>query len=136
MTGQRLGDHFLEEPDVSPQSDGVHWVLKSQLDYWMNDENGSSVISIPAGFVTDFASVPRIFWNIFPPWGRYGNGSILHDWLYTKQEFTRARSDRIFLDAMAALGVNWISRWTIYLALRSGGWIAWNQHREINIKIS
>lgn len=29
------------------------------------------IIEVPAGFETDFASVPRLFWRVVPPWGRY-----------------------------------------------------------------
>ena len=43
---------------------------------------GPWVVEIPNGFITDFASVPRLFWNIFPPIGNYRNAAIVHDYLY------------------------------------------------------
>ncbi|TQE91889.1 MAG: DUF1353 domain-containing protein, partial [Spiribacter salinus] len=29
------------------------------------------VITVPKGYRTDFASVPRFFWRLIPPYGRY-----------------------------------------------------------------
>lgn len=91
---------------------------------------GGETIEVPAKFTTDFASVPRIFWNILPPWGKYGKAAVLHDWLYHKQTYTRARTDKIFLEAMKVLGVPWHRRSTIYWGVRVGGWVAWNQHKK------
>jgi len=39
-------------------------------------------IIIPKGYRTDFASVPRFLWPIFPPHGRMANAAILHDYMY------------------------------------------------------
>jgi len=48
---------FITELDVSPRPDGVNWVLKHPLRYIDPDGN---YITIPAGFVTDFASIPPL----------------------------------------------------------------------------
>ena len=37
---------------------------------------------IPAGFVTDFASVPRLLWPLIPSMGAYWYAALVHDWLY------------------------------------------------------
>jgi len=81
-------------------------------------------IQIPAGFITDGASVPRIFWNILSPFGDYFGAAIVHDYLYTpaNRHFTRRQADRIFLSAMEDAGVPFIRRRTIYRAVRLGGW--------------
>jgi hypothetical protein len=39
-------------------------------------------LTIPAGYVTDFASVPRLLWPLFPPHGRMANASVKHDYRY------------------------------------------------------
>ena len=58
---------------------------------------GILTITAPAGFETDFASVPRLFWRIVPPWGRYSPAAVVHDFLYHTGLVTRAEADRIFL---------------------------------------
>lgn len=91
---------------------------------------GVDKYTVPAGFVTDFASVPRGLWNILPPFGRYSRAAVLHDWMYHTGIVNRARADRIFLEGMAALGVSWAKRWAMYFGVRVGGWVRWNQCRR------
>ena len=38
-------------------------------------------VTVPAGFITDGASVPRLLWWLFPPVGRYFLAAVVHDWL-------------------------------------------------------
>ena len=63
------------------------------------------IIEVPAGFETDFASVPRLFWRVVPPWGRYSPAAVVHDYLYHTGKVSRLAADRVFLELMAALGV-------------------------------
>lgn len=39
------------------------------------------IVVIPEGYLTDGASIPRIFRGIINPWGRHGRASIVHDLL-------------------------------------------------------
>jgi len=41
------------------------------------------ILTVPKGFVTDFASVPRWLWALFPPHGAAMPASVLHDFCYT-----------------------------------------------------
>jgi hypothetical protein len=86
----------------------------------------SGIIYVPPGFETDFASVPRLFWNILPPTGPYGKPAVIHDLLYrTKGLATKAQADRILLEAMTAQGVGWLTRQTIYRAVHYFGGAAY-----------
>jgi len=88
------------------------------------------VIVVPAGFQTDFASVPRIFWAMFPPWGRYSPAAVVHDYLYVVGGCPRIHADRMFLEAMEILGVSWFNRHIMYRAVRLGGGVPWGKNRE------
>ena len=82
-------------------------------------------LTVPAGFLTDGASIPRIFWSIFSPTGSYFEAALIHDYLYSNVSawhIDRAKADEIFLDAMEEIGVGWLTRKTIYRAVRLGGW--------------
>ena len=85
---------------------------------------------MPAGFETDFASVPRLFWRVVPPWGRYSPAAVVHDYLYHTGKVSRLAADRLFLELMAALGVPLWKRQIMYWAVRLGGWLAWNASRK------
>lgn len=86
---------------------------------------GSRCIEVPVGFITDFASVPRIFWNLFSPTGSHMNSALVHDALYDSKILTRKESDLSFLEAMKAAGVGLITRSLVFAAVRAGGWAAW-----------
>ncbi|MDF7806215.1 DUF1353 domain-containing protein [Pontiellaceae bacterium B12219] len=90
------------------------------------------MITVPAGFETDFASVPRLFWRIIPPWGRYSAAAVVHDYLYATASVTRYEADRIFLDLMKRLGVPLWKRRLMYRAVRLGGWASWKRFRSQN----
>lgn len=85
------------------------------------------IITVPTGFRTDGASVPRIFWIIFDPFGPYFPAALVHDFLYSKSSnhyfnVDRATADSIFKEAMFNIGIGWMMRETIYRAVRIGGW--------------
>lgn len=75
---------------------------------YQDEEEGT--ITVPVGFVTDFASI-RALSNIitFPLYAilaGHGNyGSTVHDYLYRNGKLTRKRSDDVFYRALLAEGV-------------------------------
>jgi len=79
------------------------------------------VIVVPYDFVTDFASVPRMFWSVIPPWGQHGKAAVIHDYLYESHDVDRFKADRIFLEAMIVLGVSYAKRTIMYRAVRMFG---------------
>ncbi|MGD9825770.1 DUF1353 domain-containing protein [Desulfobacter sp.] len=81
--------------------------------------DGSEKIIVPAGFETDFASVPRFFWRFCPPAaGNHAEPSVLHDYLCVTSN-DQPHTDKIFLEAMSANGVGWLKRTVMYIAVRA-----------------
>lgn len=81
-----------------------------------NDE-----VTVPAGFITDLASVPRFFWRIIPPWdGQYAEAAIVHDYLWRRKEYTRA--NRFFKIIMQRYGVPAWKRYAMHTAVVVNGW--------------
>lgn len=76
---------------------------------------------VPAGFETDFASIPRIFWNILPPIGSYAQAAVVHDYLYQTRKISRKEADLTFLLLMKSDGVNFLIRTIMYWAVRLFG---------------
>lgn len=76
---------------------------------------------VPAGFVTDFESVPRlpVVYALFK--NRAPKSATLHDWLYSTRVMPRATCDEIFLAAMEREGIPWWMRRAMYLGVRVGG---------------
>lgn len=88
-------------------------------------------IAVPAGFVTDFASVPWGFWNFEPPLGDACKAAVVHDYLYATKgldgRYSRAQADGVFRSALAALGVPLWKRTLLWAAVRLGGAGGWGR---------
>ena len=120
---------FLEPLDVTTE-DGVTWTVNEPMDYEVGSVGSGERIEVPKGFLTDFGSVPQLFWNIVPPIGRATRAYVLHDFLYTVQIYDRLKSDNILLEALKVLGVGWFQRWLIYRGVRMGGASHWKPQIE------
>jgi hypothetical protein len=113
-------------PTVSPFADQTTWLLTRPFRYQIFDTN--LVIEVPAGFVTDFASIPRPLWTLASPHGFYSRASIIHDFLYWDQRCTREQADRIMLIAMQESVVGVAERQAIYAGVRAGGQSSWDDN--------
>ncbi len=96
----------------------TRWRLTQDLVY----EGNSQTFRIPAGFETDFASVPTAFQAIIPKRDpRYSEAAVLHDWLYASKEVSRKDADGIFRRVMREYGVPRWKRNSMYYAVRIFG---------------
>jgi len=108
----------FHDPLIVEMMSGRKWkVVKEFTFHAANDD----IISVPAGFITDLASIPRVLWNILPPNGKYGKASVVHDYLYVEAIGNKKYADNIFLEAMELLGVGYFKRYSMYWAVRAFG---------------
>jgi Protein of unknown function (DUF1353) len=107
---------------------GRCWTLKDPYTFYID----TVPIVAPAGFWTNFASVPKILWPIIDPYD-LGRAPVVHDYLY----FAGYRDDRDYCDEVffEAMMVDGIDRWKCSVAYRAvswfGGW-AWANYRKVN----
>lgn len=79
---------------------------------------------IPEGFVTDLASVPRLFTVAIPRYGTYTRAAILHDMLCVRSHqglFNRHDADGIFRRVLREEGVGKVLRACLWAGVRMGG---------------
>ncbi|EBH3676593.1 DUF1353 domain-containing protein [Salmonella enterica] len=107
-------------PAILEMLEHYRWRVYEPFEFYLRDDN-SDVIEGPAGFVTDLATIPRIFWTILPPDGKYAKAAIIHDWMYDNALRTKKEADKIFLDGMTVLGVPKWKRIIMYYAVRLFG---------------
>lgn len=88
------------------------------------------VVTVPAGFLSDFASIPAFAALFGFDDDDFCEAAVLHDYLYTVKTCTRAAADREFLLALKATKCSAAKRWTIYRMVRLFGWHAWNRKGE------
>lgn len=71
-------------------------------------------LRVPKGFETDLTSVPRIFWSIYPPFGKYQTAAIVHDYLYRCTDLPKLECDYYFYQEMKKAGVSLFTRFLFY----------------------
>lgn len=91
------------------------------------DDDGHKIgITIPAGFISDGASIPRIFWNISSPLdARYIKAFLKHDYCYENKLKTRKDIDIELRQDLINAGMNKILAQAIYRAVRRFGGPHW-----------
>ena len=100
-------------------------VTRGMLRYRGDVGEQSVDVMVPDAFETDFASVPRLFWWLVPPLGRYAKATVIHDYLYVTGELSRKLADNVLYQAMLDLQVNvWLAR-VIHAAVRLWGFFYW-----------
>lgn len=118
---------FSGRPALYIFVDMDYFALLSALT-WQDRLNKAVSVSVPRGFVTDFASVPRLFWSLVPPIGRYGFAALFHDYAYWQQTTDRKAADRLFRDTMTELKVSPFTCWLLYSSVRLFGGFAWRNN--------
>lgn len=137
--------------------DGRYWKVTEPFSYAVGAPNGATIVHVETGFLTDFASIPRLFWNILPPTGWYGKIAVIHDKLYQDGRIgdlviMQKYADDVLNEGMCVLAAAWILEhgftapgmpqqprgqlWTlieqevIYRGVRLGGWQTWKKCRK------
>lgn len=129
---------FGPAPAVRDVEDGIRQVLLESLHVTVHDRARSWSFIVPAGFVTDYASIPRLLQNLLPPRGRGNRANIAHDYLYqyapidllTNKTITQQRADQIKLLGDAWCGEPFRRRRAMYRGLRLFGWWTWRTYRR------
>ena len=84
---------------------------------------------MPAGFVTEFASIPRALWSELSPVGEHERAAIVHDYLYWFQPCEREETDNLLMIAMIQDGFTDLKRGAVYAGVRVGSADAWTANR-------
>ena len=102
---------IVVEP-VSP----IAWRLLEPVRYIGEEE----IFEIPAGFITDFATVPRIAVWLVPRWGSFTIAAIFHDWLLSHSGVSSVDADNLFRRALRELRVPPVRRTLMWVGVRWG----------------
>lgn len=125
---------ILDLPKIQPGEDGGEfWVLVEDFHVLVD----GMMFTVPAGFKTDGASIPRFLWRLcgHPLETRRFPIAVLHDWLYeVDQGLTRQQVDEIYRDGLVSLD---FSKWAAnaeYYAIRLFGGSRWMTSTETPTK--
>jgi hypothetical protein len=119
---------FLSKLNVQAVEDNK-WMVVSPFLVRVDGE----VITVPEGYETDFASIPRLPF-VFLVFGNTAHRSaVIHDYLYARGvnlENKRAWCDKVFYTAMELDGLPKWRRLMMYLGVRVGGASHFNYFKE------
>ncbi len=134
--------NFPSELD-SRYIDGRGWKILEPFEFRFLRADGTYAEFVRAGvgFITDFASIPRLLKVRWPsPGGPWDKPAVIHDCLYRTRRIEnidgsfrlcdRAEADLVLYNAMKVTGTSFDSRWLIYQGVRLGGWVPYRRYRK------
>jgi hypothetical protein len=90
---------------IIPTPNGL-WALAAPLPFEAGKKGSGLLITVPAGFTTDLASIPRFArWWLNPADARFAKAAIIHDYLLS-QGYSKAFAAAVFYEALLADGVS------------------------------
>ncbi|WP_085940261.1 DUF1353 domain-containing protein [Acidovorax radicis] len=93
--------------------------------------NTGVFVTVPAGFVTDLASVPPALWSFgLSPADKYTRAAIIHDYLYWTQSCSKEQSDRLLAIAMKESDVGWVKSGAVFSGVVVGGQESWDNNKR------
>lgn len=127
----RSASHAVAHPlHIGRFADKIYYLLKD-ISWSPNPGQTPKPVTVPEGFVTDFASIPRAFWSILPTDGPYVFAAIIHDFLYWSQTTSRDEADLVLKYAMQDFKVGNTTIETIYSGVRIGGGFSWQENARL-----
>ena len=111
---------FLTDLSIKSIRRSSFFTLEKPLTYQYLQAN--TAYTVPVGFKTDFASIPKIFQSIIADSeSDIRDAAVIHDWLYSTGFVPRLEADRILRAAMLELGASRLKAYVVFLAVRLGG---------------
>lgn len=117
--GRFVGE--LETKLLADTAEGLYQLLVP-LSYV---DQGGEVFTAPAGFQTDFCSVPRVPLAYMILGNRARKAGTIHDWLYTAKPVNRKRADELLREMVQVDGISKVEAWLFWAAVRIGGGSHW-----------
>ena len=116
-----------------------HWEITKDFNYSIRGDN----YVIPKGFKFDGASVPKFLGQFLSPVGVLLIGGLVHDYGYKYETLllkngktigkrSQKWMDITFRDINIEVNGFYFMNYLAYWALRLGGFVAWNKHRDTN----
>ena len=113
--------------ELLPKSTRGRFKTLEHLDHQLID---GTQLFVPKGTVSNGASVPRLLWWIYPPYGTYTYPAVIHDFLYENNLYTRKFADRQFLIDMGRCNTNKFTKWLFYYIVRIFGGLNWKKYNK------
>ena len=106
---------------VAVHNSGRLFQLTADFSFHYDGPDGLEIYTVPKGFVTNFASIPKILWSVYGPIGTATKASVIHDYLYSNASVSRLKADQIFRDGIVTVDGKKTKANVFYRAVRTFG---------------
>jgi hypothetical protein len=103
---------------MTPVAGRRMWILEAPLVY--ESVVLDTIVAVPAGFICDLNSIPRIFWWLSPPTD-FPEAGVVHDFGYRYKLWPRETVDAVYREALDVTGAGAVRRFLRYWGVRIGG---------------
>jgi len=116
--------YMITKPSILP-FDSVNYSLNTPLVIAIDGH----ILVVPQGFITDLASIPRVFWSFLAPnLPSFVYPSIAHDYLYScNLKHTRFWADEVFYSLLLNENVKPWRAYSMFIAVRMFGLYHYNK---------
>jgi hypothetical protein len=98
----------LQRPTLQPYDKDQ---FRNAVEYTYKD------VTVPVGYLTNGANIPRPFWSLFPPnRPEYLSAALVHDYMYDEKQYKKG--DVYFKEMLTALGCSRLKINLFYIAVR------------------
>lgn len=122
----------ITNPSIRPLLDDCgrtvddEWIVCDPLVWTLSD---GQALAVPAGFITDLASIPTMLRPFLSPTGKSRRPAIAHDFLYSSNLWSRRDADEFLRVALILEGVSIHTARLYWLGVRAGGWRYYNKRK-------
>lgn len=126
--GNFIGSLFYQKIKSATLTERAQYKLTAPLGYKTGKVKNDTIFTAPAGFVTDFASIPRYDFLLHPTDKNWARAAAIHDWCckLARGEVRQGTTtldlkdaDDILFQAMRDCGASYAITWAFYLSVRS-----------------
>jgi hypothetical protein len=115
---------FTEPLVITPDGKG-RYRTERPFSFDIGLKGSGLTVTVPAGFSTDLATVPRWLWWLFPPFEpQYAAAAVLHDFLLSWVGFDKMTAHALFFDALKILGVDRWRALAMFAGVVAYGWFS------------
>lgn len=110
-----------------------YWVVSRDFKYQILSTD--KFITVPKGFITDLASIPRIMWSFgLSPIDAYMSPAVIHDYLYWDQRCTKEEADAVLGLSMVESEVNPSKQFAVYSGVDWFGGPSYSKNAKLKAK--
>ena len=83
-------------------------ITPTEIGYRLLHKYTFNDVTIPSGYETNGADIPRVFWSIVPPFKpKYLPAIVIHDYLCSKKDYKRA--DEYFKESLYSIEKSFVT---------------------------